>query len=269
MTLDIHALTVSYGDRRVLHDLNLHVEAGEVLAVIGPNGAGKTTLIQAVSGVVPPQQGTIQAQGERLTRMSPQERACFLAVVPQAGHLPAAFTTWQTVALGRTPYIGWLGRLGPADRDRIHWALARTKSLPLADRPIRELSGGEQQLVMLARALVQHTPILLLDEPTAHLDLHHQSSLLNLVRELAQEHDLAVLMALHDLNLVSLYAHRVALLVEGRLQAVGTPEEVLTPGHLSRAYGVPVDVIPHPEYGTPLVVPDGSQFTPVKSRPSG
>ena len=127
----------------------------------------------------------------------------------------------------------------------------------LSDRMVGELSGGEQQRVLLARALAQDAPVLLLDEPTTHLDLQHRESLVNLVRELAKGKNLAVLMVLHDLNLASLYADRISLLVEGQIQATGTPSEVLTEPNLSRVYNVPVHIIPHPEYGNPLILPDG------------
>jgi iron complex transport system ATP-binding protein len=129
--------------------------------------------------------------------------------------------------------------------------------LPLAERYVGELSGGEQQRVLLARALAQETPVLLLDEPTTHLDLQHRESLIRLIRELAQQKALAILMVLHDLNLAGLYADRVALLVAGQLQAVGSPAEVLTEERLSRIYQIPVRVMLHPDYGTPLVLPDG------------
>jgi iron complex transport system ATP-binding protein len=171
--------------------------------------------------------------------------------------LPPSFTVYETVLLGRTPYLGWMGKPGPHDRRRVGWALEKTHTEELAERRIGELSGGEQQRVLLARALAQDTPVLLLDEPTAHLDLRHQSSLLNLVQELAHEQRLAVLMALHDLNLVALYSDRVALLVDGRLKITGSPEEVLTPAQLTESYRIPLSVTTHPEYGTPLILPDG------------
>jgi iron complex transport system ATP-binding protein len=255
--LEIQSLSVGYGARLVLHAINLHIQPGEILALIGPNGAGKTTLIRAVSGVIRPKWGSLRAGGEDLAGMNSTQRARKMSVVPQARNLPEMYTVWQTVLIGRTPYLGWLGQPSERDRERVHWALERTETLELAERHIGELSGGEQQRVLLARALAQETPILLLDEPTAHLDLHHQTTLLDLVYALTRENHLTVLMALHDLNLAALYADRVALLVDGRLQAVGTPVEVLTGERLSQAYRLPLHVISHPDFGVPLVLPDG------------
>ncbi len=257
--LEIQSLTVTYGPRLALQDVSLRVAPGEIVALIGPNGAGKTTLIRAASGVLRPQTGLIRAAGSDIASLSTGQRARRLAVVPQARSLPETFTVWQTVLLGRTPYLGWLGTPGPQDRQRTDWALERTDTQALAQRPIGELSGGEQQRVLLARAIAQDTPILLLDEPTAHLDLHHQVALLDLVHELARASHLTVLMALHDLNLASIYADRVALLVSGQLVATGTPAEVLTPDRLSEAYRLPLHIITHPDFGVPLVLPDGKK----------
>jgi iron complex transport system ATP-binding protein len=260
--LEIHSLYVSYDSQAVLQDVSLDVYKGEVVALIGPNGAGKTSLIRAASGVLRPKAGQVCVLGQDITHMPPHLRATRLAVVPQARLMPANFTVYETVLLGRTPYLGWLGKPTRQDRSQVSWALERTDTLDLANRLIGELSGGEQQRVLLARALAQNTPILLLDEPTAHLDLRHQSGLLNLVQELAREQHLAVLMALHDLNLVALYSDRVALLVDGRLRTTGLPGEVLTPAHLTESYRVPLSVTVHPEYGTPLILPDGRNLRP-------
>ncbi len=257
LVLEVQQLKVAYGEHLVLKGVSLSVASGEVLALIGPNGAGKTTLLKAISGVIKPSGGAVKVLGQNLLDLSHAQRASRLAVVPQAHQMPEGFTVRQTVLMGRTPYLGWLGKTGPKDSERIQWALEQTRTLDLADRRIEELSGGEQQRVLLARALAQDTPILLLDEPTTYLDLRHQASLLALVRQLSQEHGLAVLMALHDLNMVSLYSDRVALVVEGVLKAAGKAEEVLSASLLTEAYQIPLQVIPHPIYGTPLVLPDG------------
>lgn len=261
--LEIRGVSAAYNTNveravpQALCDVSLAVHPGEILAVIGPNGAGKSTLIRAISGVLPLRSGSVQVSGKDLAHMAHAERARYLAVVPQARTLPAAFSVYQTVLLGRTPHLSWMGYAGPLDHARVRLALERTQLTALAERRVGELSGGEQQRVLLARALAQDAPVLLLDEPTTHLDLEHQTHLLNLVRQLASEKKLAVLMVLHDLNLASLYADRLALLVQGRLQAQGKASEVLTEQHLRDVYRVPVHIIPHPDYGTPLILPDG------------
>jgi iron complex transport system ATP-binding protein len=259
--LEIENICVNYGKRPALNQVSLAVRPGEVVALIGPNGAGKSTLIRAVSGVQPLRSGTVRIFGQDLTRIPARDRARFLAVVPQARNLPPAFTVYESALMGRTPYLGWLGQAGAADHDRARLALERTHLQELSGRRVGELSGGEQQRVLLARALAQETPVLLLDEPTTHLDLQHQSSLLNMLRSLANERQLAVLAALHDLNLAGLYADRVALLVEGHLEACGSPHEVLTEQTLAAVYRIPIHVMTHPEYGSPLILPDGRERT--------
>lgn len=257
--LKIANLNAGYPGRMILHDFSLEVQAGEILAMIGPNGAGKTTLIKALTGILPVNSGSARLLGDELLRMPPAERARHVAVVPQAHQLPEGFDVFNTVLIGRTPYLGLLGRTSEADLARTRWALERTDTLRLADRQLETLSGGEQQRVMLARALAQDTPLLLLDEPTANLDLHHQSNILTLLRELVSDRSLGVLLVLHDLNLAALYAHRVALMVEGHLWALGSPVEVLTPERLFEAYQSDLHVFAHPAYGTPVILPNGRQ----------
>lgn len=252
--LSINSLHVAYDKHDVLQDLNLQLDRGELLGLIGPNGSGKTSLIRALSGVIKPTAGEIYIEGKELSTFSEGGRARLLAVVPQSAQLPPAFTVFECVALGRTPHLAWLGRLGQSDLKHIHAAMQAAEISHLSDRRAGELSGGEQQRVILARALAQACPILLLDEPTAHLDLHHQVSLLSLVRRMAKDQKLAVLVAMHDLNLAALYADRLVLLVEGRIRASGTPAEVLTTDILQSAYQVPLHVHPNPQHGTPWVV---------------
>jgi iron complex transport system ATP-binding protein len=254
--LKIEGLSVFYGARRVLQAVSLDVQAGQVLALIGPNGAGKSTLVRAVSGVIPVQAGKVGVNGVDLLALPAMQRARYLAVVPQVVSLPPAFTVWETVLLGRTPYLNFLGQISEKDGQIARLALQRVDALELAERRVGELSGGEQQRVLLARALTQSTPILLLDEPTVHLDLQHQVSLMETIRGLAHTDSLAVLVAVHDLNLAARYADRVALLVAGEVKAAGTARQVLTPELISIAYHLTVRVVPHPFADVPLVLPD-------------
>jgi ABC-type cobalamin/Fe3+-siderophores transport system ATPase subunit len=256
--LKIQNLSASYHGHQVLHDVSFEVKNSEVLALIGPNGAGKSTIIRAASGVIP-STGIVQTNGDDFHALDPMQRAKYVAVVPQAISLPPAFTVWETVLMGRTPYLGFLGNASSHDEELARQALTRVNALAFAERRVGELSGGEAQRILLARALCQSTPILLLDEPTSHLDLQYQVSLLELIRDLAQKENLAVLIALHDLNLAARYADRVALLVGGRLDAIGTPRDVLTPEKISNAYCLPVQVVEHPFADSPLVLPGISQ----------
>jgi iron complex transport system ATP-binding protein len=254
--LEVNNLSVFYGIRQALKDVSFELPAGCILAVIGPNGAGKTTLIRVLSGILQAQAGQIQVDGRDLNLLSTQERARHIAVVPQARQLPPAFSAWETVLLGRTPHLNWLGQTSRQDEAITRQAMERTSTFALAERPVGELSGGEQQRILLARALAQAAPILLMDEPTAHLDLQFQFSLLDEVRSLARQENLAVLVVLHDLNLVARYADRVALLAEGgKLRALGSPAEVLTGEVLSEAYHIPLEILHTGKGGWPYIIP--------------
>jgi iron complex transport system ATP-binding protein len=256
--LKIDSLSVTYDQCCALDDVSLEVGAGEILAVIGPNGAGKSTLIRAASGILHVQNGQVSFGGQDITYLDEKQRARLISVVPQATSLGGAFTVQQTVELGRTAFMSWLGSVGEEDKQKVARALEQTDLTAFSERRVAELSGGEQQRVFVARALAQDTPIMLLDEPTNHLDLQHQTRLLNLVKSLARNHQLAVLMALHDLNMVSLYADKVALLVGGRLVAYGTPAEVLTEQNINQAYQAAVDVFVYPRDGRTLILPMAS-----------
>ena len=240
--LKVDQLSVTYGSREILKRIDLNIEPGCVLAVIGPNGAGKSTLIRSISGVVPYSKGSVMVDGYPLEKMQPGQRARYLAVVPQARQIPPAYTALELVAMGRTPYINWLGQLTEKDQAVVHQAMERTGTLEFSNRLVGELSGGEQQRLLLARALAQSAPILLLDEPTTHLDLQYQMGILKLIAEIAHHDRLAVLVVLHDLNLVGRFADRVALLVNGQITSTGSPQSVLTEQNLSQAYHIPLQV---------------------------
>ncbi len=257
----VEHVTVVLQGRRVLEDVSLSLERGQIVALIGPNGAGKSTLIRAISGVLMPDDGKIHIGDVDLGWASPLQRARYLAVVPQISQLPTAFTVWQTVLLGRTPYLNILGQISPQDESIARQALVQVEATHLSERRLDELSGGELQRVLLARALAQQTPFLLLDEPTTHLDLQYQVTLLRHLRRLADNGVTSsfprrgVLMVLHDLNQAVRYADRVALLVAGRLWAWGTPREVLQPEILSRAFGVEIAMTEAAPDGYPLFIP--------------
>ena len=254
----LDSLTVAYGEKRVLSDISFEALPGEIIALIGPNGAGKTTLIRAASGTTPVESGQIYVNGKNLSQLTTVERARILAVVPQTRQMGGAYSVSQAVMMGRTAYMNWLGRESQGDQDAVHLALEQAQLLEFADRSIAQLSGGEQQRVLLARALAQSTPVLLLDEPTNHLDLQHQTNLLSLIKRLSKEKEIAVLMAVHDLNLVSFFADKVALLVGGELKVFGTPQEVICAEYISEAYQTPVEIIAHPVTGAPIIFPQGA-----------
>ncbi len=255
MALVIKNLSVAYEHRVVLDDVSFQLTKGCILGLIGPNGAGKTTLIRAISGVLSPKSGKILVERTDLVNLSVMERARLIAVVPQARSLPGAFTGWETVLLGRTPYLNWLGQVSQKDEAIARQAMEMTDTLDLMDRRLEELSGGEQQSLLLARALAQSAPILLLDEPTTHLDLQHQMELLNQVHRLAKLHNLVVVMVLHDLNQVSRFADEVVLLVNGKVRAHARTKDVMNSRTLSVAFEVGLKVVKTQESRFPVVIP--------------
>jgi iron complex transport system ATP-binding protein len=246
----VEDITVERGGVHVLSGVSLTVEAGEFLALVGPNGAGKSTLLNTVGGILSPAAGRVVAAGREIEALSARETAQLVASVPQETSFGFDFTVREVVEMGRAPYRARLRRRpDPEGRDQIDRALARTETDELADRSVTTLSGGEKQRVLLARALAQDAPCLLLDEPTASLDINHQVRTLGLVADL----DETVVAAIHNLNLAARFCDRIALLADGKLRAVGPPEDVLTAERLEQAFGTPVTVGEHPVTGTPVV----------------
>ncbi len=254
LKLCIQNLSVMYDQRKVLTDISLLVKPGEVAALIGPNGAGKTTLIRAISGVIPIQSGNIFIDGLDIHQLDPLNRSKLLSVIPQARNLPAAFTVEEVVTMGRTPYIGWLGKLSKNDDEIIKLAMQKTDVHFLRDRRMGELSGGEQQRVLVARAIAQQSKVMLLDEPTTHLDIQYQITLLEIIRGLAHDDQLVILMAIHDLNLVTKYADQVIALADGAIRVAGPMNLVLTEPILSDLYKVPMKIIDQPENSGKVIV---------------
>lgn len=240
-------LAGGYRRRLVVRGISLELRGGEVAGLLGPNGAGKSTLIRLLAGALEPEAGRVRLEGLEAGGRASQ-RARRLAVLPQGEPEPAGLTVRDVVEMGRYVHGGAAADGGRA----VERALAASGALELADRPFLELSGGERQRVLLAQALAQEPKVLLLDEPTAHLDLRYQAELLELVRRQA-EAGLAVLAALHDVNLAALFCDRLLVLSGGRLVAQGRPEEVLRPDLLEAVYRTPLAVVRHPVLGVPQV----------------
>ena len=246
-------LTVSYGDAVAVDSFTDTVRPGEWLCLIGPNGAGKSSLLRSVAGLVS-YAGEITVDGASLDLRSTRRRAELIAHVPQSPSLPDDMTAFEYVLLGRNPYVSYFGNETKHDRELVRQILDRLDVAEFARRRLGTLSGGERQRIVIARALAQEAPILLLDEPTSALDIGHQQQALELVDRLRRDHGFTVLSAMHDLTLAGLYSDRLALLHHGHCVAAGPADEVLRAETLSEFYGVSVSVHRDPD-GTVVVVP--------------
>ena len=252
MTLEAHGASVAIGGRLIVDGVSLGVEPGSVTALIGPNGAGKTTLIRVLAGVARPTSGRVSFDGCDWNAMPRRQRARIAALVEQDATTDLTIRVADVVALGRTPHGTLLSASTAADRVAVEAAMAAARVTEFANRDYATLSGGERQRVQVARALAQEPQLLLLDEPTNHLDVSAQLDVLGTIGGLA-ERGVAVLTALHDLNLAAAYADRIVLLFRGRVVAAGAPREVLTPRLIGDAYGVTATVVEHPVTGSPLI----------------
>ena len=248
-------VAAGYGARDVVDDVSVGVTPGTLVGVIGPNGCGKTTLVRVLSGVLAPRQGVVRLDGRPLAEQPRRAVARRVAVVAQDAPLVLGFTVLETVLMGRAPHLPSLAFPRAHDLVVARAALARLDLADLEARPLGALSGGERQRVLLARALAQEPEVLLLDEPTTHLDLRHQVETLEVVRQLCRDGGVGALAVLHDLNLAALYCDRIVLLVDGHVAHAGRPEEVLTAGHLAAAFRTVVHVGRDAVTGDPIVLP--------------
>jgi len=261
-SLWIKNVSFAYLDGLVLQDIELSIGAGEKVGLLGPNGSGKTTLLKVASGVLRPGRGEVLLGGIALSRLSRRQIAQMVAVVPQQFQIPFAFAVEEVVLLGRTPFLRPLAGESEGDRHATQKAMRLTGIEHLARRIFNELSGGERQRVIMAMALAQEPKLLLLDEPTANLDINHRVEILELVSRLNREQGLTVVAAMHDLNLASLYFDRLVVLKGGTIFADGPPRTVLTCELVRQVFGASVWVGPHPVAGVPhvaLLRRDGSQ----------
>ncbi|MGB4504797.1 MAG: ABC transporter ATP-binding protein [Syntrophaceticus sp.] len=230
----------SYSSQLVLDQISMQISKGEVVSIVGPNGSGKSTLLRCICRVLQPKGGVVYLNNQDVAHLKPRELARLLGYVPQSGAEVFPLTVYEAVLLGRKPYLSW--GVGPKDREIVDRILRFMKIDEFALKYINEMSGGEKQRVLIARALAQEPEVLLLDEPTSNLDIKHQLEVLGLLQKFAHEGGMTVIMVLHDLNLASRFSEKLVLISEGKVFASGPPAAVLNPANISAVYGVEADV---------------------------
>lgn len=243
---------VRLGGREVVREVSLHVPPGTLMALVGPNGCGKSTLLSVVAGLRTPEHGTVHIDGLDVSSVAARELARHRSFVTQHNRTDTPFTVADVIEMGRYPWLRTPSAV--QSREIIESAIRACDLTEILHRPFAQLSGGQQARVSLARALAQRAPVMLLDEPTAALDIHHQEAVLDILRG-ARDSGTAVLLVVHDLSLAAAYADRVAVMKQGRILAVGPVREVMTAERLSEAYDHPVEIWDHPDTGQPIVLP--------------
>ena len=240
--LEAKRIVYSYTRKPVVNDVSLEVKKGEFMSILGPNGSGKSTLLKTLSHIYIPDSGEIVLMGKPLDTYKRKEIAQRIAMVPQDTSLDFEFTVEEVVLMGRHPFLGRFGKEDVLDMDLAYEAMERTNTLHIKDSLITEISGGERQRVFIAKALAQNTSIMLLDEPTSHLDINHQIEILELLKRLNSEKELAIVLVIHDINLAARYSDRILLMKDGEIVDQGSPETVITPESIENTYGMKVVV---------------------------
>jgi iron complex transport system ATP-binding protein len=252
--LEMCNVKLGYGRHPVMEDVTLKASPGEMVGLIGPNGSGKSTIIRALSHLIQPKAGKILVGGRDIRKIPRRELACLVGVVPQLPLLPSTFTAFEIVLMGRNPHLGLFQSENWQDWDMTRQAMEKTGTTKLANRYVNELSGGEIQCLLIARVLVQDTKAILMDEPTANLDIGRQGDVLDLMKNLCRENGLTILAAIHDLNLAAQYCDRLILIHDGRIHSQGKPAEVITDKNIKQVYGAENCVYTHPLNGLPTVL---------------
>jgi iron complex transport system ATP-binding protein len=256
-SLTAESLSLGYADHAVIHGIDLSVLPGKVTGIIGANACGKSTLLKSMSRLLKPTGGVVLLDGKDVHSIPPKELARTLGLLPQSPIAPEGITVADLVGRGRHPHQGIMSRWSREDDEAVAFALDTTHTAELADRAVDELSGGQRQRVWIAMALAQQTDLLLLDEPTTYLDVAHQVEVLDLLTDLNEASGITIVMVLHDLNLAARYCDEIAMIADGKVEAVGEPSEVFTEERVEKVFGLKSRIIDDPVSGTPLVLPIG------------
>ncbi|MBO9522760.1 MAG: ABC transporter ATP-binding protein [Nocardioidaceae bacterium] len=255
--LEAVGLTLGYDDRDVVRDLDVTIPPGKVTMIVGANACGKSTLLRGLARLLKPRGGSVLLDGRSVHEQRSRDVARVLGLLPQTPVAPDGITVGDLVGRGRYPHQGWFRRWNAEDDAAVDRALAATGTADLIDRPLSELSGGQRQRVWVAMALAQETDLLLLDEPTTYLDLHHQVELLDLLTDLNRDSGRTIVVVLHDLNLACRYADHLIAMKAGRIVVEGAPADVVTAEVITEVFGLRCEVVPDPVSGTPMILPRG------------
>ncbi len=255
ISLKVEKLNFGYDSHKILNDLQFQIIKGSFVSIIGPNGSGKTTLLKNISAALHPQSGKVLLKEKDIFKIKPKKLAQEIAVVPQDISVDFSFTVLETVLMGRMPYLNKFENESKKDIELAKWAMELTNTWNLRDRYITEISGGERQRVIVARALVQEPQVILLDEPVAHLDLQHQMELLELLRDLRDSNQLTIVAILHDLNLAAQFSDYIIMMKNGQIYSTGVPSKVLTADNIEKVYNMEVVVMPNELTGRFNIIP--------------
>ncbi|MCK1992969.1 ABC transporter ATP-binding protein [Peribacillus muralis] len=255
--INTQSLSLGYGDKLIINDMNLKVPKGEITVFIGANGCGKSTLLRSVARLLKPQAGSIILEGKAISSMSSKDVARKMAILPQSPTAPEGLTVYQLVKQGRYPYQSWLKQWSSEDEEKVQKAIEATNLSELKDRAVDELSGGQRQRAWIAMTLAQDTDIILLDEPTTYLDMTHQIEILDLLFDLNELENRTIVMVLHDLNLACRYADNLVAIKDGAIHAEGRPEDIITPRLVQQVFGMECQISFDPVFGSPMCIPFG------------
>jgi len=253
--LEVSSLSFKYDNKSILNNLSFNIKEGEFVSVIGPNGSGKSTLLKCITNINRPNKGFVSIEEKAIDEYKAKELAKKVAVVPQDTFIDFDFTVFDIVIMGRSPYLGRFERESEEDYRITKEALESTNTLELMNRKISQLSGGERQRVIIARALAQKPDIILLDEPTSHLDINHQMEVLSLLKKLNKEKKMTLLLVIHDINLAARFSDRLILLKDGKILSIGTPNEVITPQNMEVAYNMDMIITNNSFTNSPHIIP--------------